>query len=138
VAGREGNPLVMTSERLAEIYRRYIACLNNQDWEKLAAFVGDEAHHNGRRLGLSGYRAMLEKDFAEIPDLYFNIELLISEPPRIASRLMFDCTPTGVFVGLPVNGRKVRFAENVLYEFRDGRIDQVWSVIDKVSIEAQL
>jgi hypothetical protein len=28
--------------------------------------------------------------------------------------------------------------ENVFYEFHDGKIVQVWSVIDKVAIEAQL
>jgi len=39
---------------------------------------------------------------------------------------------------VPVNGRRVSFCENVFYAFRDGRIEQVWSVIDKVAIEAQL
>jgi predicted ester cyclase len=81
---------------------------------------------------------MLERDFAEIPDLAFNIHLLVSDPPYIASRLAFDCTPKGQFLGLPVNGRRVSFAENVIYEFRDGKIAQVWSVIDKTAIEAQL
>ena len=30
------------------------------------------------------------------------------------------------------------FAENVFYEVRNGKIAQVWSVIDKAAIEAQL
>jgi predicted ester cyclase len=30
------------------------------------------------------------------------------------------------------------FCENVFYEFREGKIDNVWSVIDKAAIEAQL
>jgi predicted ester cyclase len=81
---------------------------------------------------------MLERDFSEIPDLYFNIQLLISDPPYIASRLSFDCTPRGRFLGLDINGKKISFTENVFYEFRDGKIDQVWSVIDKAAIEAQL
>jgi predicted ester cyclase len=37
-----------------------------------------------------------------------------------------------------VNGRKVSFTENVFYEFRNGKIVQVWSVIDKAAIEGQL
>jgi predicted ester cyclase len=37
-----------------------------------------------------------------------------------------------------VNGRKVSFSENVFYEFRDERIWNVWSVIDKAAIESQL
>ena len=128
----------MTPAELANIYRNYIACLNRQDWAALGQFVHDDVAHNARPLGLAGHRAMLEQDFRDIPDLRFDIELLISEPPRIAARLTFDCTPAGTFLGLAVNGRRVSFCENVFYEFRDGKIRQVWSVIDKAAIEAQL
>jgi predicted ester cyclase len=123
---------------LSEICRDYIVCLNKQDWPKLEQFVQDDVCYSGRRIGLSGYREMLERDFSEIPDLYFNIHLLISDPPYIASRLGFDCTPKGMFLGLPVNGKRVSFTENVFYEFRSEKIYQVWSVIDKAAIEAQL
>lgn len=123
---------------LPAIYRRYITCLNKQDWSNLGQFVHEEVHHNGKRLGLSGYRQMLEEDFRAIPDLYFDIELLISEPPRLASRLRFDCTPKGVLFGLPVNGKRVSFAENVFYEFVDQRIQKVWSIIDNAAIASQL
>jgi predicted ester cyclase len=128
----------VTQIALAKIYRDYIACLNKQDWPKLGQFVDDEAIHNGRQIGLSGYLEMLERDFAEIPDLHFNVRMLISEPPYIASRIGFDCAPKGRFLGLDINGRRVSFAENVIYEFRGGKIVEVWSVIDKAAIEAQL
>jgi predicted ester cyclase len=123
---------------LSGVYRAYIACLNQQDWSKLDRFVHDDVRRNGQWLGLSGYRAMLEQDFYEIPDLHFDIQLLISDPPRIASRLAFDCTPKAKFLGLDVNGRRVSFTENVFYEFREGTIWQVWSIVDKAAIEAQL
>jgi len=128
----------MTAPELADIYRAYIACLNAQDWPQLGNFVHEHVVHNGRRFGLSGYRDMLVGNFADIPDLRFDIRLLLSDPPYIASRLGFDCTPKGEFLGLAVNGRRVSFTENVFYEFRDGRITEVWSVIDKAAIEAQL
>ena len=128
----------MTDADLAAAYRAYIACLNRQDWPHLGQFVQDDVHYNGRQVGLSGYREMLERDFAAIPDLYFDIHLLVSEPPYVASRLRFDCTPKGRLFGLDVNGRRVSFTENVFYEFRDRRIARVWSVIDKAAIEAQL
>jgi predicted ester cyclase len=38
---------------------------------------------NGEALGLAGYRKMLEGDFAAIPDLQFNIDFLVSEPPYV-------------------------------------------------------
>jgi predicted ester cyclase len=128
----------MTEAHLANLYRAYIACLNRQDWPDLHRFVADDARHNNRPFGLAGYRAMLERDFAEIPDLEFNIELLMCDPPYVASRLRFDCRPKGLFLGLPVNGKRVVFAENVFYQIRDERIAEVWSVIDKAAIEAQL
>lgn len=128
----------MTRDDLASLYRGYIDCLNAQDWPNLGRFVHDDVEHNGRRLGLAGYREMLEQDYLAIPDLHFAIELLMADPPHVASRLRFDCTPMGEFQGLPVNGRNVSFAENVFYEFLDGRIVRVWSVIDKAAVEAQL
>ena len=128
----------MTKAGLADLYRDYIACLNRQDWPALGRFVDDRVQHNGRPFGLAGYRRMLETDFEEIPDLHFNIQLLVSDPPFVASRLAFDCSPKGKFLGLDVDGKKVSFTENVFYEFRDGKIVSVWSVIDKAAIEAQL
>ena len=128
----------MIETDLSDIYRGYIDCLNKQDWPRLEQFVHDEVCYNGQRVGILKYREMLERDFYEIPDLYFNIQLLISEPPYIASRLVFDCTPKGEFLGLHVNGKRVSFTENVFYEFRREKIAQVWSVIDKAAIEAQL
>jgi steroid delta-isomerase-like uncharacterized protein len=130
--------IAMNEIDLSNVYRGYIACLNKQDWPHLGQFVHDDVYYNDRWIGLSGYRAMLERDFGEIPDLHFNIHLLISDPSRVASRLGFICTPKGNFLGLPVNGKKVSFTENVFYQFREGKIEQVWSVIDKAAIEAQL
>ena len=128
----------MIPSTLASLYRDYIDCLNRQDWPKLNQFVADDVHYNGRRIGLSGYRTMLKKDFREIPDLRFDVSLLVAEPPFVASRIDFTCSPKAKFLGIPVNGKTVSFAENVFYEFRDGKIVSVWSVIDKAAIEGQL
>jgi predicted ester cyclase len=128
----------MGETALTDLYRAYLDCLNRQDWPTLHEFVAEDARHNGRSFGLVGYRAMLERDFEMIPDLRFNIELLVCEPPLVAARLGFDCRPKGLFLGLPVNGRRIAFAENVFYRFDSGKIAEVWSAIDKGAIEAQL
>jgi predicted ester cyclase len=128
----------MIKTDLSDVYRGYIACLNEQDWLKLEQFVHEDVYYNGHQIGILSYREMLERDFGEIPDLYFNIQLLISDPPYLASRLEFDCTPKGKFLGLHVNGKRVSFTENVFYEFRREKIWHVWSVIDKAAIEDQL
>lgn len=115
----------MTRAERAAAYRRYIDCLNRQDRAHLDRHVGANVEHNDRRLGVHGHRAMRERDHREIPDLRFDIGLLVCEPPHVAARLRFDCAPVGSFLGLSVNGRTVRFAENVFYRYDDGRISAV-------------
>ena len=119
-------------------YDRYIACLNARDWERLGEFVTDDAVHNGRPFGVDGYRAMLEENCRDIPDLQFHVDLVVAEDGHIASRIRFDCTPTGEFLGLPVDGRRVVFHEHAFYILAAGKIAEVFSVIDKAEIEAQL
>jgi predicted ester cyclase len=128
----------MNKHALSDTYRAYIDCLNRQDWPALSQLVDENVHYNGLRVGLSGYRAMLERDFRSIPDLRFVIDRLITDPPHIAARLCFDCTPVGELFGLQVNGRRVVFTENVFYEFQHARICNVWSVIDKAAVQAQI
>ena len=128
----------MSTADLSAAYRQYIACLNRQDWPRLGRFVAPDVRHNGRAFGLAGYRAMLEADFETIPDLAFDIRLLVTEPPHVAARLGFRCSPKGTFLGLPVDGRTVTFTENVFYTYRDGLIVDVRSIIDKGAIEEQL
>ena len=57
---------------------------------------------------------------------------------RVACRIVFDCTPRDRFLGFTPNGSRLRFAEHVFYRFRDNRIAEVSSLIDRASIAAQL
>lgn len=41
---------------------------------------------------------MLESDVLAIPDLHFDIRLLVCEPPHVASRLHSDCIPAGMLL----------------------------------------
>jgi predicted ester cyclase len=128
----------MTSGKLSKLYREYIHCLNTQDWDSLHRYVSDDVRYNGKCVGLNGYQTMLIADYKAIPDLSFQIECLVCETPMIASRLWFDCKPVATLFDLPVNGKRVQFSENVFYEFVAGKIQNVWSVIDKAAIAAQL
>ncbi|MGN6417677.1 MAG: ester cyclase [Pseudobacter sp.] len=123
---------------LLNIYRDYIACLNKKAWDELDHFIHDRVRYNGQEIGLAGYRTMLQQNYRDIPDLYFQPELLVANDSLVACRLTFNCTPIGTFMQLPVNGHKVQFAENVFYQFNGNKIKEVWSVIDKAAIEQQI
>lgn len=128
----------MADDEITDCYRGYIACLNSQNWPELGRFVHTEVHYNGAFIGLDGYRRMLEEDFRAIPDLHFYVGLLVAEPPHVAAQLRFDCTPIAELFGFAVNGKRVAFTENVFYEFGEGKIKNVWSVIDKAAVGDQL
>lgn len=127
----------MSIEPLTEIYRRYLQCLNERRWDDLGEFVSEDAIHNGRRLGLSGYRAMLEADTAAIPDLKFVAEMVVAQGDVVGSRLMFQCTPQQPFLGFEPPDTQIAFAEHVFYRFHDSKIAEVWSLIDTEAIAAR-
>ncbi|MFA6245638.1 MAG: ester cyclase [Mucilaginibacter sp.] len=123
---------------LSENYRNYIACINARELNRLDEFVSGDVVYNGRSIGIDGYRDMLAGNYHDIPDLRFVVELLVADTSAIASRLYFNCKPSAEFRGLQINGQRIEFHENVFYRYRNGKIAEVWSVIDKAEIERQL
>ncbi|MCG7597080.1 ester cyclase [Mycobacterium sp. PSTR-4-N] len=128
----------MAEGDLLTTYRAYLGCLNARRWDELGRFVSEAVVHNGIRLGLSGYRAMLDSDTRAAPDLQFVPEILIADGQVVSCRLFFQCTPRDVFLGFEPSGGRVSFAEHAFYRFDNGRIAEVWSVIDKEAVRGQI
>jgi predicted ester cyclase len=120
------------------LYRDYLTCLNERRWVDLGRFVADEVVHNGRPLGVAGYRAMLEADTHAVPDLQFIPAILIADGRTVACRLAFECTPQHTFLGFEPTGEPISFVEHVFYRFEDRRIIEGWSLIDREAIREQL
>ena len=128
----------MSTETLADVYRRYLQCLNERRWDDLGEFVCEDAIHNSRSFGLSGYRALFGSRLCgAIPDLQFVTELIVVQADILASRLIFECPPQRPFLGFEPPGTPISFTEHVFYRFRDAKIAEVWSLIDIPAIAAQ-
>ena len=123
---------------LVVVYRDYLACLNERRWDELERFVAEEVQYNGERLGLRGYREMLEADTSAIPDLQFVPELLVADGHVVSCRLFFECSPQHPFLGFESTGGRISFPEHVFYRFDNRRIAEVWSLIDKETIREQI
>ena len=128
----------MQNNDLLAIYHRYLDCLNRQDWDYLGKYVADNVSYNGKFIGFAGYLNARQNEFRAIPDLHFNVQLVMANESMVACRLNFNITPSHDFLGLPVHGKLISFSENVFYEFDNGKISKVWSVVDKAAIEVQL
>jgi predicted ester cyclase len=121
---------------LERTYRRYIDALNERRFD-LREFVHDHLIYNGNSITRLQYAAMLEEDVRAVPDLHYDIDLLVVGEQDIGCRLWFECHPRAEFLGVAVAGRPVSFAEHVFYQVREGRIEQVWSLLDKDAVQRQ-
>ncbi len=119
-------------------YRRYIGYLNDRRTDELAEFVHEELTYNGQSMTRLDYQNLIAGDIAAIPDLYFDVQLLVIDGDQIACRLKFDCTPKREFLGQQPNGKSASFSEHVFYRFRDGKIHEVWSLLDRLAVKEQL
>jgi predicted ester cyclase len=119
-------------------YLAYLDALNDRRFSDLDKFVQDELTYNDVALTRREYVDMIAADIRAVPDLHFDVRLLITENDLVACRLWFDCTPTGTLFGLAPTGRRISFSEHVFYRFRAERIAQVWSLIDRDAVATQL
>lgn len=123
---------------LKAIYRAYLAALNERRLDDLARYVHDELTYNGEPMTRDQYRDLIAADIAAVPDLTYDAHIVVAADDRVACRLVFTCTPQHEFLGFTPNGKRLSFAEHVFYDFREGRIAAVSSLIDRYAIQAQL
>jgi predicted ester cyclase len=101
------------SEQLEHVYRDYTAALNGRHFDRLDRFVHDRLTYNGEDWTREKYQALLADDVRKIPDLHYEIRLLVVHADQVACRLWFDCTPQQEFLGTDAAGHRVSFAEHV-------------------------
>jgi predicted ester cyclase len=123
---------------LEATYRAYIAVLNDRRFGELDGYVHERITYNDEPMTRQEYENLLVGDVRAIPDLRYQIQMLVVQGGQVACRLWFDCTPVREFLGLEPTGVRVAFAEHVFYEFEDDRIKRVCSLIDRSAVERQL
>ena len=75
---------------------------------------------------------------AAYPDRQIEIDDMIAENDRVATRLTFRGTHQGTFRGIAPTGRTVQFSANRVYRIDGGKFVQTWAVVDIFSLIAQL
>ena len=128
----------MPDAELERHYRAYLDALNERRLDDLVRFVHDDLTYNGEPMTRAQYRDLIAADIAAIPDLTYDARIVVAAGGRVACRILFSCTPRAEFLGFSPNGERLTFAEHVFYDFRDGRIEAVTSMIDRYAIQAQL
>jgi predicted ester cyclase len=72
------------------------------------------------------------------PDLHVTVEDLIEEGDKFVSRNTVTGTHQGEYMGLPPTGKSVTYKEIFICRFVNGRIAEIWGVVDVFSQMKQL
>ncbi len=91
---------------------------------------------------VTGVEAIKETVFARLyrafPDLHITVEDLIEEGDKVVEKDMVTGTHQGEFNGLAPTGKSVAYREIFIMRFVNGRIAEIWGVVDILTPMRQL
>jgi predicted ester cyclase len=125
--------------------RRLVDAFNSGDEELInrrvdEVFDPDVKQHNP--FEATGVQTMKEMVITRLrrafPDIRITLEELIEEGDLVVERDTVTGTHLGDFDGLPPTGRSVSYQEIFIMRFANGRIAEIWGVVDIFSQMKQL
>jgi steroid delta-isomerase-like uncharacterized protein len=138
--------MAVTTEQLEankKLARDYIDQVFNQhNPAKAADFVtGDVVWHGGSLGDIAGadnLAGLLESFIGALPDLYAAEQDIIAENDLVLVRLVVTATVKGSLLGVPADGKQVRWTAYDVYRVTDGKISEEWAGDDITVIMTQI
>jgi predicted ester cyclase len=129
----------MDAATLSDHYHQYIALIRSREYtiNTLAPFVHDDnVIFNGNPLSRQGYHDLIRGALGD-PDSDIEVERLVVQDNNVVARIVFSRRPSEgtVIPGVVIRGRLVT-AEHAIYRFEEGRIRQVWSIVESRPLDA--
>ncbi|MEV5834508.1 ester cyclase [Nocardia sp. NPDC052112] len=125
-----------TSNKAA--FRRIHDAVNSGDAEAIAKTIDevvdpDLLFHAPVPMGATGAQA-IKQVWAVLlrafPDIHVAVEDVIAEGDKVVFRNTVTGTHLGDYRGLPPTGRSVTYNEIFIVRFTEGRIAEIWGVVD--------
>ena len=126
-------------------YARY----NQEVWdshnpEALAKYVASDARvhsmtpGNVAGTGLDYLKARAASLLKAFPDVKFVIEEFVQQGDRLAARVTLEGTHRADFAGIPATGKRMKVYDFAMYRIMEGKITDIWSLIDMQAMRDQL
>jgi steroid delta-isomerase-like uncharacterized protein len=145
----------MSTEDNKDLVRRYIETWNRGDLQGMAEFWSPDMVHHTRmgspcrspdmvhhtRMGSHGFDkviSIVSGFMAAFPDLQFEIEDLVADGDRVASRMTARATHTGEYLGMPATGKSVKCSVFGIARVSDGKLIEHWGVTDELQLMQQV
>ena len=88
--------------------------------------------------GVNSERESWRKARAAMPGLHHEFADLLVTPSVEAARTVVTGTFDGTYGGLSAQGRQFKFDQAVFAHIRDGKIAEMWEIVDVVALRQQL
>lgn len=122
------------ADDLRHAYGRLIEAVEANDSDALAGIVHpDVVDHDAlpnQPPGIAGIALWMRQMHASLSGLRGVVEDTVVEGDKIASRITWQGTHAGSFLGLPATGKTVRFSSMHLLRFENGLVTDWWGVPD--------
>ena len=88
--------------------------------------------------GLDYLKTRARSLFSAFPDVKFVVEDVVQQDDRLAARVTLEGTQRGEFAGIPATGKRMKVYDFAMYRVVNGKITDVWSLIDVQAMRDQL
>ena len=123
---------------LEAFYRRYNACCNAHEFDRLGEFVAPEVEINGERRDLDEYARNLRFVVDAFPDYRWDLRHLLVDGDWIGGHFVDTGTHRATFLGVPASGLAVTTEEFAFYRVHAGLIAEVWGTAFHLRLLDQL
>ncbi|HZT95670.1 MAG TPA: ester cyclase [Chloroflexota bacterium] len=128
------------NKRLARDYIEQV--FNQHQPEKAIDFVTSDVVWHGGGLGdvtgVGGLTGLLASFIGALPDLNAAEQDIVAENDLVVVRLVVSATVKGTLLGVPADGKPVRWDAVDIYRVTDGKISEEWAADDVASIMTQI
>ena len=126
-----------------KIARDYIDLVFNQHNPGRAAdFVTSDVVWHGGSLGdiagADNLAGLLESFIGALPDLYAAEQDVVAENDLVLVRLVVTATVRGSLLGVPADGKPIRWTAYDVYRVTNGKISEEWAGDDIATIMTQI
>jgi steroid delta-isomerase-like uncharacterized protein len=125
--------------------RRLLDAMNTGDAELVAQTIDEvfepdvKQHTPFEATGTQAFKEMVvARLYRAFPDIHITVEDLIAEGDKVVEKDMVTGTHQGEYNGLPPTGKSVSYNEIFIMRFANGRIAEIWGVVDIFSQMKQL
>jgi predicted ester cyclase len=127
----------MSPEENKSLFRQWIRDTDDPsgslDWIERWMAPDFRAHLPGApetldRAGYRAYAAAFQRSFRAEEHV---IHHLVAEGDMVAGRISFNLVHTGEFQGYAGTGRRIALDETVFARLRDGKLVEVWTLVDR-------